>query len=157
MKKKFDFKVFIGFPVGIMMLVISYIFIYLIDGNNVYIFEISKLENINILVGQIIQSGILYTVFIIWIKSCLNIIVNKKGSKFTYKDLGIFLIECTIVAIISFVFCGWSKKYYSEELQDVTFGLGIVVMMLVFAIYFIVNVINIHFINKKIRQRNKNT
>lgn len=59
--KKF-LKFLIGFPVGIMFLLISYIGIYYIDGKETYLLELKKLEDIEFLVFQVLNIGLMYTV-----------------------------------------------------------------------------------------------
>ena len=51
-----------GFPIGIMFLLISYIGIYYIDGKETYLLELKKLEDIEFLVLQVLNIGLMYTV-----------------------------------------------------------------------------------------------
>ena len=51
-----------GFCVGNFMLMLSYIIIYLCDGNTVYMSEISKLTNFKFMLSQFISSGLTYVI-----------------------------------------------------------------------------------------------
>ena len=63
--KKYLISSIIGFPIGVTLLMLSYICIYFFVGESIFNIEINKLENINTLIFQIILSGLdYYLVFV---------------------------------------------------------------------------------------------
>jgi predicted nucleic acid-binding protein len=63
--KKVNLKFLIGFPIGVMMLFLSYIMVYYLDGESEYLAEFTRLQDINVLINQVVVSGLCYTVFAI--------------------------------------------------------------------------------------------
>jgi hypothetical protein len=63
--KKVNLKFLIGFPIGVMMLLLSYIIVYCLDGESEYLAEFTRLQDINVLINQVVVSGLSYTVFAI--------------------------------------------------------------------------------------------
>lgn len=152
MKKNNYLKCVIGFPIGVMALMISYALVYLIDGKERYLIELSLLSDVGVLVNQIIISGIVYILFTL-ITIILYNFFQRTEKVLTVKDLLVFFIGLVVYAIsINFVErlfqCG-------DEVKIVLEGVGIITVLVLTVGYAIVNAININIINKTLEKRNK--
>ena len=55
--KKILLKSLSGFTLGVTLLIMAYVSVYFISGENTFIAEIQQLQNIKILITQVIVSG----------------------------------------------------------------------------------------------------
>ena len=58
--KKILLKSLSGFTLGVTLLIMAYVSVYFISGENTFIAEIQQLQNIKTLITQVIVSGIAY-------------------------------------------------------------------------------------------------
>ncbi len=150
----------VGFPIGVTLLMIAYIGVYYIAGENVFIAEISQLQNIQTLISQIIFLGLsYYIVFVCFhVFSHLNNkeLNDKYMTKHPYKSVSIallsslgFIVATTLVSI---------EKIFTENLAT----MNIIVLVVLYAIcglFFLIKCTIesnlIKKINAKIQERNK--
>lgn len=147
MRKKLS--VLIGFPVGIMILMISYVLIYLIVGEEQYVAELSRIVDPNVLINQLIWSGVVYVIYFMVYKYLIKNIENTdEPAKFV---ISTFVIMA-FVYIISVVADKFGK--FSEDLVLLLVGIGLILLMIIAIVCSILNGINIHKINKALNKRN---
>lgn len=144
-----------GFPFGIMMLVVSYVFVYLIDGEATYIYELEKITNIKFLIAQCIYSGIVYTVI-------FEAIILFDGFQKRYSKnitwgamfkflIGVFTI-CITLPLIDFALN--TKNTMSEEVGAVLIGIAIISMIIGAIGYIIYQSIENCKINRALKEKN---
>lgn len=100
MKKQL--KLLIGFPVGVMVLMLTYVLIGAVDGQAPYAAEIAKLAEYKYLLGQVIFSGMSY-IILAYFLGVLREFGNKSNSeKHTYKEMAKFIIGILVVVPLCF-------------------------------------------------------
>ena len=155
MKNNVFFKSIHGFTFGITMLLVSYISIYFILGENAFIMEIRQLENINLLINQIIVFGFMWYLLAIIFNMIIlyqdNELKNKKIS-YNYKDI-LFMIIINFLLGAMFVIY---KNIFSSNIGI----MHIIIMSLAFSlitiyclIRFLIDSSLIKKFNKKLQER----
>ena len=150
MKKKELINLFtksiVGFPIGIMFLMISYGSVYLVGGQEIFANEINQLKNIDVFLNQIIVSGIVYYIIFALMKSIM--LYESDSIK---NGIIKFIIELAVM-IICFLLIKFAE--FSSNLVY----MYIVVFVLASVLFSIGNIIilfrNRYLINKKIKERN---
>ncbi|MBR1539693.1 MAG: hypothetical protein IJ629_00655 [Clostridia bacterium] len=150
-------KALLGFPVGIAMLVVSYVIVYLIDGQSTYLLELGRLEDIKVLVAQSLYSALAYVV--LFEAMILFTAFTKRYSKnITWGAMLKFIIGvfvfCLILPLIDLVL--GTKNVMDGEVGTVLIGTEIIVMILVAVVYCIVHSIEEVKINKALKEKNDN-
>ena len=144
-RNNFIFKSLIGFPIGTMMLGITYMIIYLINGEANYTFEIMQLANIHICINQFLISCILFYILILVFNVGKNLDNNKKG----YKKL----ILLTILVILSLIL---TRFIAGTENVKYVFTLIYILSYIAIGLYMMINdIITKNMINKKLKERKK--
>ena len=144
-RNNFIFKSLIGFPIGTMMLGITYMIIYLINGETNYTFEIMQLANIHICINQFLISCILFYILILVFNVGKNLDNDKKG----YKKL----ILLTILVILSLIL---TRFIAGTENVKYVFTLIYVLAYIAIGLYMMINDITTkNMINKKLKERKK--
>ena len=144
-RNNFIFKSLIGFPIGTMMLGITYMIIYLINGEANYTFEIMQLANIHICINQFFISCILFYILILVFNVGKNLDNNKKG----YKKL----ILLTILVILSLIL---TRFIAGTENVKYVFTLIYILSYIAIGLYMMINDITTkNTINKKLKERKK--
>lgn len=144
-RNNFIFKSLIGFPIGTMMLGITYMIIYLINGEANYTFEIMQLANIHICINQFFISCILFYILILVFNVGKNLDNNKKG----YKKL----ILLTILVILSLIL---TRFIAGTENVKYVFTLIYILSYIAIGLYMMINdIITKNMINKKLKERKK--
>ncbi len=147
MKK--NLNVLIGFPVGISVLMISYVLLYVIVGEELYLSELSKLVDPEVLINQLLWSGVLYVLYFMVYKTLIkNIEDGTKPCKFVFTIFGIV----AVTAIISIFVDKFGR--FGEDISALLVGIGILLLMGIAIVYSIINAINIEKINKALDKRN---
>ncbi len=166
MKKENDVKrvltkSLVGFTLGVTLLMLAYIGVYFIEGNEVFISEISQLYNIKTLISQLLVNGISYYIIFITfqIYSLLQEkeIIEKYIKKYSYKFvLPLSLILAILITIICIILS--NAEIYSENIRN----LNIVVLVITYALEGIVLIKKafeenqwIKEINKRLKEKNK--
>lgn len=161
MKKENVFKKIVvhsllGFPIGIMLLMVNYASIYLIAGENVFVTEISQLQNVTTLLLQLIVIGFAY--FLSFIN--INIIVylketKSKSDKYLIEHPYKSILNLLLVIIISiFIMILLDFKVFTDKLAT----MNIISFMIIFVlsgIYVCIKCIIESNIVKKINQKLK--
>ena len=149
-------KSLIGFPVGNLMLALSYVLIYVVDGEATYITEIAKLSEFKYMLGQFIFSGMIYTIVLLTISFITEIFGNNE--KATAKNLGKFIVllgvmfaVCKTISLI--INRRGSLKGYSGT---VFYTISIVVMVAVSIGYAIYREVQNKKINNALKKRQNN-
>ena len=144
-RNNFIFKSLIGFPIGTMMLGITYMIIYLINGEANYTFEIMQLANIHNCINQFFISCILFYILILVFNVGKNLDNNKKG----YKKL----ILLTILVILSLIL---TRFIAGTENVKYVFTLIYILSYIAISLYMMINdIITKNMINKKLKERKK--
>ena len=148
-----------GFPLGITLLLISYIGIYCIAGENTANLELAQLQNVKTLVYQMMSLGLAYFILFVHINTVI-FFKGKKTTDFMYKHkfltFLIFLV-LTLCILVSF-YLVFNENVFSKNVATVNCTI-IAVMYAVCTVAFMIkdvfeNLI-VKKINIKIQERNK--
>lgn len=139
-------KSIIGFPIGVMLLIISYLCVYYIGGENVFENEINQLKDIGIFLNQFIVSGISYYIMLIALKL---LILDKSNSM---KERIISTIIMIICIISSMLLIKYSKV--SEILSYIQIAIWVLASVLFCIIGIVIVLKDKYLINKKIKELN---
>lgn len=90
-------RLLIGFPIGIAMLAVSYILVYLVDGQETYVMELAKLTDVKYFTAQVIFSGIAYLAVIGYAK-VYDSFSKRKEKGITWGDLAKLIISTFVLA-----------------------------------------------------------
>ena len=74
--KKILLKSLFGFTLGITLLVMAYVSIYFISGEDVFIAEMQQLQNIKTFITQVLFSGMAYFIIIAFLYASFISFVN---------------------------------------------------------------------------------
>lgn len=157
--KKILIKSLVGFPVGVMLLMLAYASMYFILGNNVFNAELNQLHNINTLLTQIISVGISgYMLFVIF--EIINVFENKEVEnnlikKYNWKMALIILIEIILCILIAVIL--GSTRIFSKNVSDINILILVIICALSGFAICIKNLYETHIIkeiNQKIKERN---
>ena len=157
--KKILIKSLVGFPVGVMLLMLAYASMYFILGNNVFNAELNQLHNINTLLTQIISVGISgYMLFVIF--EIINVFENKEVEnnlikKYNWKMALIILIEIILCILIATIL--GSTRIFSKNISDINILILVIICVLSGLAICIKNLYETHIIkeiNQKIKERN---
>lgn len=145
----------IGFPIGVTLLIISYICVYFISDENTFQNEFSNLQNIETLISQVIILGSSY--YIIFIDYNMfkyynnNEIYNIYISKPLYKTILVLLsIALNIVIILLFNNIG----IFSRNIATINIII-LILLYILFVIYFSIKCIIDSNLIKKINKEIK--
>ena len=151
--KKFLTKSFIGFPIGVTLLLISYISVYFITDQALFSSELYQLHNIKTLILQTISAGISgYLLIFVYLQSLEieNIFASHTPSKSTLIMLISLLCMSTIIIILG------NPRIFSENIRT----LNCTTMILFYSIACVISFIKkglekywIKQINKKLQKR----
>ena len=125
-KKAFS-KALIGFPIGITLLMISYISIYFFTNQSIFNSEMYQLHNIETLILQIMSAGISGYILIILILLCLqidNIFLSQKP----YVSSLIMIVSLLSMSIIITIL--GNSNIFSENIRT----LNLTIMILFFSL-----------------------
>ena len=157
--KKILIKSLVGFPVGVMLLMLAYASMYFILGNNTFNAELNQLHNINTLITQIISVGISgYMLFVIF--EIINVFENKEVEnnlikKYNWKMALIILIEIILCILIAVIL--GSTRIFSKNISDINILILVIICVLSGLVICIKKLYETHIIkeiNQKIKERN---
>jgi magnesium-transporting ATPase (P-type) len=150
--KKALSKALIGFPIGITLLMISYISIYFFTNQSIFNSEMYQLHNIKTLILQIMSAGISGYILIVSLFLCLqmdNIFLSQKP----YISLLTIIVSLLCMSIIITIL--GNSKIFSENIRT----LNLTIMILFFSLASLVLMIKkaiekywIKKINKKLQK-----
>jgi uncharacterized membrane protein len=154
--KKINLKFLYGFPMGIMILFLSYILVYYVDGQSEYLKEISRLQDVKVLISQIVGSGIYYSA--VALAGQIMLKIYDFGKEATDKELIkvsiVYIMVAVLVAMTMSITQGFSNFSTPEsDLEGTVYGLGVLLAIVVVIIYLATDAISVKFINKKIKTR----
>lgn len=152
MKKESNLKFLIGFPVGIAMLVLTYIVVYLIGNNQAYLQEVERFSNIEIYGYQFLFAGVFYMIYALLIQNGAKLVNKENNGK--AKEIVVFMLNLVILGIVGVV-VDKSSLFIGEDVIDLFLGTAIGIIIIICSIYLIMNMVNICKINKKLEKRNK--
>jgi quinol-cytochrome oxidoreductase complex cytochrome b subunit len=157
-----------AFPVGVLMLAISYILVYYWDGEATYLIALSKLTSIKTLIYEVIVAGVTYialSLLYLYVIPYLQKMEERNPKDLRYSDLLRYIIICVCIIVVVSAFICIEKvtalEYtFDEEVETVFFGTLIIVLIFSAIYYFIARVIETKAINKVLKslkeKRNKN-
>lgn len=157
--KKILIKSLVGFPVGVMLLMLAYASMYFILGNNAFNAELNQLHNINTLITQIISVGISgYMLFVIF--EIINVFENKEVEndlikKYNWKMALILLLEIILCILIAAIL--GSTRIFSKNISDINILILVIICVLSGLAICIKKLYETHIIkeiNQKIKERN---
>ena len=149
----------IGFPIGVTLLMLSYIIISFIAGEDVANNELTQLHNVRTLLFQVMTVGLTY--FIVFINiNTISLLkdretTNKFMSKHPYISVLLFLIASLILVFSVQLVC--NENVYSKNiatLNCVTIIIIYAIISLFFMIKDIIENLLIKKINIKIKEKN---
>lgn len=150
----------VGFPVGVTLLMIAYICMYYIAGENIFHSEINQLQNIRILISQILIVGFAYYIIVIGFNMFSHLnnkeVTNKYITKHPYKTVSILLLSSLGVFIASTLVS--IEKIFTENISLMNITI-LVILYAVYGFFFLIKCTIesnlIKKINAKIKERNK--
>lgn len=117
--KKGLFQSLLGIPLGITIMVISYILVYFIVGDVIFDLELNQLHNIDTFITQIISAGIAgYFIFLSFY--CMSFIGNRELETFLSKHpcISLFILGlATLFLGIVFIFTLGNIHIFSRKIM----------------------------------------
>lgn len=162
--KKILIKAVVGFPIGVTLLIMAYISVYFIAGEDVFNSELYQLHNIDILILQTISTGASgYLLFITFY--AISYLQNKDlENKFIvehpYESIFTIIIFsiCIMVIIMETL---WNTSIFSENISDLNIIILFIISFTIYALNSLVFCINsargkhlVKEFNQKIKERN---
>lgn len=158
--KKILIKAVVGFPVGVMLLIIAYASVYFIAGVDVFNAELYQLHNIYTLIFQTISAGISgYLLFITFY--AIYYLQNKELERkllteHPYKSIFTIIISSICIIFVIMTALG-NTKIFSKNISDVNIIILVIIYTLSGFIFCIKSSRERHLIkeiNQKIKERN---
>ena len=164
-KESFEKNIFvsslIGFPIGIALLVMAYIGVFLIAGENVANNELTQLHNIKTLIFQAMSLGLAYYILFITFSGFIymknKVITYKFMTKHPYKYILSFLIS--ILGFVLSIMLVCNKIYFTENvviMNGIIMAILLVVILLILMLKDTKEILIIKKINIKIKEKNEN-
>ena len=151
--KKILLKSLSGFTLGVTLLIMAYVNVYFISGENTFIAEIQQLQNIKTLITQVIVSGIAY-----YLLAILLNYYKKFNEKYATSNPYKFVF-ITIVLLILVMLCVLGNtNIYSKNIEMLNIIIVVCIYALAGLIFCIRNSIDKNLVNKfnqKLQERNK--
>lgn len=154
--KKILLKSLFGFTLGITLLVMAYVSIYFISGEDVFIAEMQQLQNIKTFITQVLFSGMAYFIIIAFLYASNHVYENHLTNN-PYKHVSTVILVFVILLLVMFFILG-NTNIYSENISDV----NIIIIVLAYVTYGIIFCIMtsvqkhlIHKINQKLKEKSK--
>ena len=149
----------IGFPVGVTLLILAYVGIYWLTGENVVNNELTQLHNIKTLVYQSMSIGLAYFIVFVNLNTALLILNTEKTTKFVHKHpcISVLLLLLSVLGMtIAFMLIS-NKSIYSKNVAM----LNVIIITIIYALVCLVFMIKdvkenllIKKINNKIKDNN---
>lgn len=144
-------KFLLGAPIGVAVLMISYLLVYLLEGNTEYVAEISQLVKPEILLNQIIWSSVTYLA-LGFVFQCFEEYANRENNDVGKKKIVKFFIAILVYSIV--VFLMDKIAIFVDEMVVNTFlGLGTISIIISITLYVLKTNIEINKINKKLNTK----
>lgn len=158
--KKILVKSLVGFPVGVTLLMLAYISIYYISGENVFNSELYQLHNIKTLIFQILSTGIsgylLFITFYTFSHLQNEEFKNKLSTKHQYKSIFTIITIFVFIVLITMEILG-NTKLFSKNISNLCILIFVIVYALgslTFCIKDVSEKFLIKEINNKLKERN---
>lgn len=154
--QKILLKSLIGLPIGITLLIFSYLSTYFIVGNDIFNNELYQLHNINIFIFQIISAGISGYMLCLGL-SIFSILskIEKNLNEHPYKS--VFIIILSFLCILLIMPLLTNKNIFSQNISNLNLIILIIVYAICGSIFCIRNSVEKYYIkkiNKKLKERN---
>lgn len=144
---KIPFKNLISIPIGVFLLLISYVLLYFVAGNDVFQNEINDLKNIHIFIKQLTTSGLIFYTITLYINYGKNFLINMKSFKSI--DFMLQFIYLCIIFIILFLLK--NLGCYSENIIAIYSLILIFILLVEIITYLFISTFDSKKINKKIK------
>ena len=130
--KKIFTSSLIGFPIGVTLLILSYVGIYWIVGEDVANNELTQLHNIRSLVNQAMIMGLAYFIVFVNFNTALLILNRETTIKFTYKHpcISVLLLLLSILGMIIAFMLISNESIYSKNVAM----LNIIIIAIIYAL-----------------------
>lgn len=127
------------FPSGVLLLFISYVIVYFVDGKETYLIELEKLTSVNVLIYEIIVSGVALSV-VGMIISALKDFEARRDGVLRWKDLIKIVLIVVFVTAICIIDTLVEKvypraHYFDGEVGTVFAGLVCILLIATSIIY----------------------
>ena len=144
-------KVIGAFPIGVLLLMITYVGIYFVAGQAVFESEINQLKNIETLIGQILVSGISWCI----LKIVFSLIefVDKKYKVVEPKVIAMLILNASLCIGLFYLN---RMSIFSTNVADMNLIVYVVVFVATSIFVMTKKGIDKYLINKKIKELNKN-
>lgn len=139
------------FSIGVFMLIISYICVFLVDGEEIYLAEVLKLTDVKYLAVQAFYSGLTYVIVLGTIE------VFNTSFDNNWKEIAKCLVKYAIlgVIILGIYFISKNKMHVMDnEVGALVIGLGIITMIMGFVTKGIHYGVENHKINEALKEKN---
>lgn len=158
--KKVLLKSLVGFTVGVTLLMIAYVSVYFVAGEDVFVNEIAQLQDVKILISQILFIGLAYYLLFIVFHILLilqeELTENRHVVKYHYKYVVATMSSVVVVSLINIILLE-KTQIYSENIGM----LNIIIVVIVYALAGLYVCIRnsmqsplIKKINQKLKERN---
>lgn len=139
----------LGIPFSTLIILILYFLVYIILGEDAYIIEISKIQDVSILFREFVIISI--SMFIAIFSLLVSIdTINNKDYKISTKLLGIVLL---VIGFAIFPICFVEIALASMEIIKITFLILWITLIAIISLVFMVkDFLNVWIINKKLKQ-----
>ena len=144
-----------AFSLGNTMLLLSYIFVYAIDGNLRFIQEISKLAEFEYLLGQVAFSGIIYVVIFLAINIFADF-ASKEKSGIKLKDLAGFVVSyVALLAVVIMIQLIDRRGILNDYIGSIFIGISVIGCAVAAIAYIIYNSIQKYKINEALKEKQR--
>lgn len=143
-------KLLIGFPIGTMLLVVSYAIVYLVDGNEEYTHAISSFINVGSMLKQFVTAGVYFVIYLGLLQTLKDTLY--KETYLTSKDVAKFVLTVFVMATVIFL-TDKLIQFGSEEVEDCMLGISVIILIAISIVNMVANYINIKRINKRIKSK----
>lgn len=146
-------KSLLGFPVGVMLLALSYVLVYLVDGETSYLTELGKLTNIRFFISQCLYSGIAYIVVFESIRIFNEFQKDGITGGIVLKAFAEIVVICVSIPLIKAILK--AKHTMAGEVGTLLVGTAVLSLIICAIGYMSFQIIENKKINKALKEKNK--
>jgi hypothetical protein len=144
------------FPMGVMMLVISYILVYFWDGEARYLTALSSLTSIKTLIYEVVVAGLAYSILSLLYLYAIPCFQKIEERGLRYGDLLRYLAVSSFIiigiSIFMFIESVTAIEYtFDGEVEVVFFGMSLIIIIFSAVYYCVSQMIETRIINKSLK------
>lgn len=147
-------KIIKNFSIGIVVLVVSYIMLYYMGGDEVYKRDISSFQNVNSLIKQCLEAGIFYIVFSKMLEYFVKFVSPECAKEMNFKKMFEFLFITLVgIPLITLIL---KFANIPENVQSIYYFNAIMLMIIIPTVTLIAQYKDVKKINEELRNRKEN-